>query len=120
MHEPARRHGPALMLLDLAVIKPVPVEPETQAFFVLDTEVIARQRHASCPPPLHGDALGTFGANDGVGGAAPDKPCRRAIRHLRDDLDLFRPLEQPQRPQWRLTFYAGRPDGLRGCSSGRN
>ena len=50
-----------------------------------------------------------------MGGAAPDKAGRRAIRHLRDDLDLFRPFEQPQRPQRRLAFRARRPDRLRGC-----
>ena len=49
-----------------------------------------------------------------MGGAAPDKPRRRTIRHLRDDLDLFRPLEQPQRPQRRLAHDARRPDRLRG------
>ncbi len=49
-----------------------------------------------------------------MGRAAPDKTGGRTIRHLRDDLDLFRPLEQPQRPQRRLAFRARRPDRMRG------
>src|SRR5690348_8951918 len=98
MHEPVRLHGFPFSLPYLAVIESVAVEPEPQTAFVLDAKVIARKHRAFRAPPFRGDAFGTFSADHIMAGAAPDKPCRRAIRHLRDDLDLFRPFEQPQRP----------------------
>src|SRR5215212_5249310 len=82
-------------LHDLAVIKSIAIEPEPQARLVLYPEIVARQHFTLRSPPLHGDTLGAFGADDRVGGATPDKSRGRPIRHLGDDLDLFRALEQP-------------------------
>src|SRR5580704_11497990 len=104
MHVPVRLNRPALLLFDLAVVESVAIEPEPQTRLVLDAEIIARQHRPLRAPPFHGDALGTFGADHGVGGAAPDKARGWAIRHLRDDFYLLRPLEQPQRPQRGLAF----------------
>src|SRR5258707_14616747 len=99
----------AFFLSNLAIINPVAIQPEPQARLVLDAEIIARQHLALRAPPLHGDPLGAFGTDHGMGGAAPDKSGGRAIRHLRDTLDLLRPLEQPQRPPWRPPPHARRP-----------
>src|ERR1700742_639129 len=111
MHEPVRRHGVAFLASDF-VEQSVAIEPEAQAFFVLDAEVIARQHRALRTPPLHGDTLGTFDADHGMGSAAPDEPRRRTVRHFGNDLDLIRTLEEPQRAQWRLIHGTRRPDGL--------
>ena len=88
------------------------VGANAQAGFVFDPEIIAGQLIAWLAPPLHRHPLGALGADHGVGGAPPDETGRGTVRHLRDDFDLFRPLEQPQRPQRRLALCARRPGGL--------
>src|SRR5436305_9131152 len=113
MHEPGGMYRPTILLLDLALVKPVAIEPEAQAVLVLDAEIVAGQRGALRPPPFHGDALGPFGAHHGVGGAAPDEASGRAVRHLGDHLDFLRPLEQAQGPQRWLAVRPFRPDRLR-------
>src|SRR6185437_10204635 len=60
VHEPVGGHCPALLVFQLALIEAVAEDPEAQAFGILDTEIIARQRLAVLAPPFHGDALGSL------------------------------------------------------------
>src|SRR3981081_2874453 len=113
MHEPVWLNEPAFLLLDLAVIQAVAIQPEPQAGLVLDAEIIPRQHFAARAPPLHRNALGTFNAPHRVSRAPPLKPGRRSIRYFRDHLDRFRLLEQPQRPQRRVALHASPPGPLR-------
>ena len=79
-------------------------------------------------PPGAFDALGAFGGDHFMQRAAPAKAQRRAVRHLRDRLDRFRPRQQPQRTRRKRGLFpitakrspAGIAiDGLRGkCGFG--
>src|SRR3569833_4281589 len=115
MHVPGGPHHLPWLLLNLTIINSVAIEPETQALFVLDAEIIAREPLPVRPPPFHRDALRPLGAAHRMRGAAPDEACGRSVRHLRDHLDLLRTVKQPQWPQRRLALHAPGPDGLLGC-----
>src|SRR5260221_10448529 len=71
VQKPARRGGRHV------AVEPRAKQPEAQSRLVLDVEIVAR-RAALFAPPGAFDALGSFGTNDFVQGAAPAEAHRRA------------------------------------------
>src|SRR5438046_7332429 len=100
---------------EFAAVKPVAKNPEALACFILDAEIIPRQRFAVLLPPFHRDAFGALDAGHHMGGAAPGEVMRRPVRHHRKrHLDGFRFFEQPQRAPRRLALHTRQPSGWRG------
>src|SRR5262245_24624107 len=94
MQKPSR----LIRWFNLAAVKTLPVEPCPHAVLAFDAKVIARELVAAfVAPPFHGDAFGTLGLQHFVLHLPPPEARRWAIGHLVDDLDRFRPLEQPDR-----------------------
>ena len=60
MHVPVGGLGLALLVDKLAIVKAIAKDPETPAFFILDAEIIPRQRLAALLPPFHRDAFGAL------------------------------------------------------------
>ena len=101
MHVPAR-------LGAAGFIAAITIEPHAGAAFAFDPKIIALEELASIiSPPLHGDAFGAFGTNNLMPYLTPSETDGRTVRHLIDDFDDLRPLEQPDRPRQakRVLFY---------------
>src|SRR6266404_3151895 len=79
VQKPARRGGRHV------AVEPRAKQPEAQSRLVLDLEIVAR-RAALFAPPGAFDALGSFGTNDFVQGAAPAEAHRRAVWHERENV----------------------------------
>src|SRR5258708_40281634 len=79
VQKPARRGGRHV------AVEPRAKQPEAQSRLVLDVEIIAR-RAALFAPPGAFDALGSFGTNDFVQGAAPAEAHRRAVGYERENV----------------------------------
>src|SRR5215472_4809666 len=94
--------------LDLAGIKPIPVEPEPVSGFIFDAVIVTRGLCVLASAPFHGYAFRPLGAHDTVKRAAPAEFFRWAVRHFGHDLDRLRARKKPKRPARRFSFAAHR------------
>src|SRR4030095_10509099 len=80
VHEPSDRWGLVPLIRRFAFIETVAKDPEAQARFILDAEIIPRRTVAVLLPPFHGDAFGPLHPHHRVRDAAPGELMRRRRR----------------------------------------
>src|SRR6185312_11223177 len=98
MDEPFGIDALAFIVDKFASVETIAIDPEPQAFCVLDTEIIPREGGCLVLPPLHRNAFRPFRPNDRMSRTPPCETRWRAIWNgCSCDLDFLWPLEQPQR-----------------------
>src|SRR5438874_7655701 len=95
MDKPAR--------LMVVAVQTHPEQPEAPPLLILDPVIVADRissAGAFRPPPLLGDPLRPIGPHHSVPAPPPGETERRVVGQQPERFDLFRRVEQPDRPWW--------------------